>query len=172
VLDLFDDNLRVVINQQTRLGWKAMLEGLMVKDWANLQRAHYTDTGDRRSVKRWTQRMNKALHHLAHDMWEHRNNIKHRTVRPHDELANRHLNQQIASQWTLGPDGLPPGDHHHFNTPLANLLHRGQKNRQSWLANVLAARQRQARIDEHDDELNNLSLRDSRLLKWMKYKRY
>jgi hypothetical protein len=172
VVDDFEANVQVVINQQHRLGWKAMLEGLMVKDWANLQQVYYTDTNDRRSTKQWTRRMNKALHHLAWGMWEHRNNIKHRDVRPRDQLANRHLNQQIVSQWTQGPDCLPTGDHHHFNIPLAPLLRRGQKNRQAWLANVLAARQRQARIDEHDDELNNLSVRESNLLQWMKTKRH
>jgi hypothetical protein len=161
--------------EQNIIGWKQLLEGLPSSKWALLQDAHYRNhpvynsKGQqiRRTGTKWILAVLQQLHKTWRDMWRHRNDIKHRTERPRQKAQEHVLNLAIAEELLRGPENLPALYHPRFQHPGIDLLARSLTYKQAWLANITTARQRQARIEAANNDLQTISQERSALLKWM-----
>jgi hypothetical protein len=107
------------------------------------------------------------LHHLAWNQWDHRNQIKHRVLRPRHYAENRALNHNICVLYRSGDRILPPASRHHFRHALTRLLTKPYGYKRHWFSNVLAAKQRHARKRSRDFTLETATPEQLALLKWM-----
>ena len=106
------------------------------------------------------------LHTLAWTQWDHRNSSQHRPDQRVQKLAAALLDQEMTTAYSRGTADLPLRDRSHFHFPLLDLLAKSTKYKQSWMVNVHAARDRQARRHgEAEDALAN-SQANSNILHW------
>ena len=155
-------------HEQQQIGWRNLLEGLPSKQWALLQQRYYNSIGSRRTGRSWIRKVLHKLHKLARDQWLHRNSIKHDVLQPRQLAMRRDLNAAICAEYLKGAEDLPPGDVIRFANPLASILLKQLDYRKAWLANVVAARNRQYKKRLHNDRVTTISKEQSILFQWMK----
>jgi hypothetical protein len=161
--------LSTAIQEQSLIGWLPFLEGLISSQWKQAQATHLSSIGSSRSCYQWVQALIRQLHQLTDTMWQHRNDIKHTTSQPRQKRMREMLDDEIIQVMMLGPGDLPRADALRlFQRNIISLLLKPTLYKQHWLYQVATAQQRQKRIREHDDELNTISLSQSRLFKWAK----
>jgi len=100
-------------------------------------------------------------------MWEHRNDVKHRSKQPRHVRMLQQLNNSITAESLAGAWALSLADRHHFNLNLSDLLDKSTQYKSNWLLNVIAARQRYERQQSNFEGTQNLSIANSKLIKWM-----
>jgi hypothetical protein len=155
--------------EQHSIGWFPFVEGLISTTWQAAQALHYSSIDTKRTSQQWSRRLIQLLHSLTDNLWHHRNDIKHVTDQPRQKRMRRELSQEIAQEFMIGPAGLLPGDSaRFFQHDLITLLQQKPKYKHAWLYNMAQARQRHKRKLQHDDELQTISLRQSKLFKWFK----
>jgi hypothetical protein len=162
-----DPAVSQAVQSQSQIGWKNLLEGLPSAKWRQLQRRHYDSKRSRKSSRKWTRGFLLKLHHLAWNQWDHRNQIKHRVLRPRYYAENRALNNSICLLYRTRGRDLPPSSRHHFNHALTCLLTKPYSCKRHWFSNVLAAKQRQARKRSRNFTLETATPEQLALLKWM-----
>ena len=141
-LDSFNEDVKTVVRQQNSLGWKNLIEGLPVKGWQNLQRHYYTLHNIRRSSKKWVRGLLQQLFRAARQQWKHRNDVKHRILKPEYTAAMRLLNREIRRELLQGTRRLLPGDRHLVQRNMMELLSRKDTYKQSWYVSIIEARKR------------------------------
>jgi hypothetical protein len=138
--------LRELLKQQDAIGWQNFLYGIPSKLWQIIQARHLRRTGQQNwSTKKWMKGFLKRLHQLAWEQWDHRNKVLYDPELRWQKRMKQQLEDAIMAESLRGPMDLPPGDQSHFAIPLADLLHKSWEYKKAWLANVSAARNRQAR---------------------------
>ena len=137
---------RTLLREQDAIGWINLLYGFPSKMWQVIQARHYRRIGlADYSTRSWMTGLLKRLHKLAWGQWEHRNQTLYDPDQKWQKKMRQQLDDAIAAEMLRGPLDLPPGDCSHFSTPLLLLLAKPWAYKKAWLANVSAARNRQAR---------------------------
>ena len=159
--------VRQAVHAQDQIGWKNFLEGLPARHWQRIQQRHY----DRHSIsnhtgRRWLQLLLLRLHHLAHDLWEHRNDILHNPKSQRNQAMIYQLHLELYSEYSRGPQDLPPRDRARFALPLGSLLLKSVAYKEAWLINVTSARHRQARRRLEVEDQLAASLQRSRIFQF------
>jgi hypothetical protein len=158
-------------NSQSEIGWHNFLQGLPSKRWKIAQQRYYNSIQSPASSKKWMTNLLNLFIKLGRALWEHRNEVKHRTKRPRHNAEEERTNEEIILEYHKGTRDLPIGEHHFFRCTLATLLQKPFPYRKSWLANLTTARQRQARKRSHDNDLVLLSRKRSKLLQYFQTNR-
>lgn len=73
-------NLQVAIKGQEIIGWTAMIQGFVHKDWAEIQNNHYKRTGLNKRIyskKRWKREFVNIVTQYGKDCWTSRNEAIH-----------------------------------------------------------------------------------------------
>ena len=156
------------LQEQSRIGWLDLFEGLASKSWQRLQHNYYTSNHIRKSNRKWIRGVPSSLHHMGWKQWDHRNKINKTVTKPDEKAALEALDFQIIKQVSTRVHELVPGDCRRFDKNLITLLNKFLPQKKSWLANVATARQRFFRIQQQDKELDLLQKEQSALLRWMK----
>ena len=91
----FSAPVRRAVVEQSHIGWLDMLEGAPSKQWQRVQAAHYQDLGMRKSSLKWMRGLLTRLQKLAWKQWDHRNQVKHEDLQPHDAHAIGRLNREV-----------------------------------------------------------------------------
>ena len=159
-------HLRSTIREQQAIGWKNLLEGLPTKLWQRAQQSYYADNHIRKSSRRWLRSLLRGLHHLAWNMWQHRNDVKHRLAQPRLKKAVALLDKEITTRYLQGPTTLLPGDRYHLQRNLQTLLNKPISYKKNWLLNIHAAQQKHWRITHEDDTFVLTSPSMTWLLQW------
>ncbi|MCA1800669.1 MAG: hypothetical protein LC650_05195 [Actinobacteria bacterium] len=170
-LSSYPDSLKQLVHEQRTLGWKNLLEGLPTRRWRIYQHNYYKQNNIRKSSTLWLRGTLQHINNLAWNQWNHRNKIKHNTVRPEEKRALKLLNNQIIREYTKGQDDLLPADRHHLRHNIVHLLQKPTDFKKAWLVNITTARQRKLRIQHNDNERITTSKATSRLIQWMKTNR-
>jgi len=105
--DFQEVDVKQATQSQSLTGWKNLLEGLLSKQWRQVQQRHYNSLWCKKSAKRWIKGMFVHLHTLAWNQWDHRNDIKHCVRRTGQERMNHKLNQEICKLYQSGPQISP-----------------------------------------------------------------
>jgi hypothetical protein len=157
------------LTEQHSIGWFPFVEGLISATWQKAQAIHYSTINTKRTSQQWSHRLIQLIHTLTDNLWHHRNEIKHKTGQPRQKRMRLELLREVAKEFMIGPAGLPPGDSaRFFNTSLMDLCQKDTHYKSAWLYQLAQARQRHKRKQLHDDEINTISLGQSRLFKWAK----
>lgn len=137
--------LRRAVDQQSRIGWKSLLEGCPALAWAEVQQAYYRTFGSKRTGRRWVTALVQKLAETAWHMWDHRNSVNN-----DKETATLSLevNRQIEEEYRQGFWNLDRSARQLGRQAKSALFKKGLGYRQSWLRAIQAARayaaQRQA----------------------------
>ena len=157
-------SLRTLIHSQDLIGWKCFLEGLPSSHFATYMDTYYSTNGYSYSGSSWTYKTLRKTHLMAWSLWDHRNRVPHDEKRPRQKQALSLLHDAISNEYLTGLTGLPQSQHYFFRHSLLQLLRRPTHFKQSWLQNLHAARDREAR--------RNLIITEERtssaLYQWMK----
>ena len=84
--------LEEILHCQARIGWRRFFEGWLVREWTTSQQAYYKISKSLRSGRRWTIELIKKLWDVTRDLWEHRNNILHKTQNVVNDQSSCSLN--------------------------------------------------------------------------------
>jgi len=79
----------------------------------------------------------------------------------------RESGTSVTAELLAGVRALSLADRHHFNLNLSDLLDKSMQHKRNWLLNVIAAGQRHERHQANFDGTQNLSIANSKLIKWM-----
>lgn len=162
--------VRQVLWEQHKLGWKNLLEGLPSIAWRRHQHQYFAQQGLQKSSRQWVRHLLQHTHHLAWHQWDHRNTVKHKTVRPRHQRAVVMLDREIIREYSRGLTTLLPADRHHLRHNIVNLLDKPLRVKKAWFVNVTTARIRYDRLLHQDNERTRLSEEASKLLRWMRGK--
>ena len=165
--EFFDSNISEAVQSQTSIGWKNLLEGLFSSKWRQLQQRHYNSQRRRRSSKQWAKGLFLQLHNLAWNQWDHRNNIKHRILRPRHQSEIRALNNAICLLYRTAGRDLPPDYRDHYRFPLVPLLKKSYRYKKHWFSNVMAARQHYFQHRHPNPSPDSATPEQLALLRWM-----
>jgi len=100
--DFQEAEVKQATQSQSLIGWKNLLEGLLSKQWHQVQQRHYNSLRGRKSAKRWIKGLFVRLHNLAWNQWDPHNDIKHRVHCTRQERMNHKLNQAICKLYQSG----------------------------------------------------------------------
>jgi hypothetical protein len=135
--------LRATIDAQDRVGWQAMLEGLPVHGWAEVQHRYLVWRKKRRTGKRWLASIIQKLWDVAWDLWDHRNRILHDTD---TNLAAQQQRREIEEEYSRGNSTVTQEAKRLFRPGLAQLLALPPAGMQAWLIRIRSARLRFAEL--------------------------
>ena len=129
---------RLLLKQDT-IGWRACIDGLLVREWAAVQASYFEMIGSRRSGKRWAVALIKKLWDTAWDMWDHRNRVVH-----DNESGVRaiELRRAIREQFQLGSQGVTVQARRLFQGGVQKVLGYSIGAQEAWMRRIVAARTR------------------------------
>jgi hypothetical protein len=133
-----------IVLRQTRLGWRAFLEGAILCDWAAKQQEYYEWIQRQNTGKRWITSLIKLLWELSWNMWDQRNGELHNPESPATLREHARLDALIAAECS---DQLTlfKKDRRWFCRPREVLFTETIAYKQQWLESVSLARARYAR---------------------------
>jgi hypothetical protein len=104
---LWPPELVTLMQSQSTLGWKNILEGIPSKLWIPYIGSHLDSTGSTLCPHKYLTNILLAGHHLAWSQWECRNHYLHEEGTPREKQALALLDQQVTLQFLPGPTDLP-----------------------------------------------------------------
>jgi hypothetical protein len=128
-----------LVRAQDLIGWRAFLEGAVLKAWAAKQQEYYDWIQRRNTGKRWVTTLIKKLWEISWNMWEHRNG----------ELANPECAASLREHARLDIlitdefddlSTLAKRDRRWFRRPKEVLFTEPIEYKQQWLESVHLAR--------------------------------
>jgi hypothetical protein len=142
--DGYPEILKQALQQQSRIGWRNLIEGFPAKKWTEAQAQHYIWTKSRRTGRRWAAALVKKLADTAWDMWEHRNSVAHEGD---TNVRSNIVNQQISQEFRRGFVALTRRTQRTARLDtLAQLQKKSLNYRQQWLKLIRNDRQYQERL--------------------------
>ena len=139
----YSSELREALAAQSIIGWGRLIEGCPAKEWRQVQQQYYDLSGTRRTGAKWIRRWIPQLLQVPQSLWQHRNDNVH--VPEDVAQAREQLNRAVRHQFLRGREDMPAHHSSMFDGHLVQLLARQDLYKQHWLANVVAARERQSR---------------------------
>lgn len=137
-----------LMEDQDRIGWKALLEGTPMRGWREQQQAFLTSKGSRRTGLRWVIALIQKLWDVAWDQWQHRNGILHDKD---SEVLQAVTNRQIKEQIELGSTTLTQEGKALFRTSIRKIWTFPDAMKKGWLVRIEASRKRfQARKEAQE----------------------
>ena len=156
---------RLLLKQDT-IGWRACIDGLLVREWAAVQASYFEMIGSRRSGKRWAVASIKKLWDTAWDMWDHRNRVVH-----DNESGVRaiELRRAIREQFQLGSQGVTVQARRLFQGGVQKVLGYSIEAQEAWMRRIVAARTRFER--QEADGLRELDQMRSAMAQFLRHGR-
>ena len=133
-----------LITQQHLVGWRAFLEGCVLKDWAAKQQSYYDWLQRKNTGKRWTTTLIKKLWEISWDMWEQRNGELKNPSSPAQLREHARLDALIAPEYT-DLLTLAKKDRRWFRRPKEVIYTEIIDYKTQWLESVSLARARYTR---------------------------
>ena len=137
-----DLKFRLLAESQDIIGWRRFMEGMISKEWAEIQRDHYNLFGGKVTPPKWAQGLVTRLLEVTHGQWLYRN------VQVHDTttgiLATQRkekLQKAIEDQLELGGSGLEEEDKWLLEINLEDLETTSGETQEYWLLAIIAARE-------------------------------
>jgi len=94
-----DSAMPEVFQNQTQIGWQALLEGCPALGWAEAQQRYLELVRSGKTGKRWLVALIQKLWYVAWDQWEHRNGILHNIE---EDLHSTALDSRIRQGYEQG----------------------------------------------------------------------
>ena len=108
-----------------------------------------------------------ALVRIGRKQWMHRNDVKHKTVKPRHKECESLLRAQIIREYAEGPSALLAGDKKMLKINLIHLLRKPLSYQKAWWTNIIKAKQRKERLRRRQEEYKRQSQANSTLFQYM-----
>ena len=140
-LQYADSDLRAVILQQRRVGWRLFLEGLMVSSMITYQHKYLqTRDGNKKGIT-WSKRVIKASWTMLLSIWDFRNEKTHQKDNIETLQGVEHLDEAIDFEWKRGLHRLPALEFSQFfRIKRAKLIKKSTEWKKDWLLTVKLGR--------------------------------
>ena len=132
------------VRAQRRIGWHNWLLGRCSPLWHQIQAAHYSQIGSKRSPLRWATAIIHQFFLTCWDLWTYQNDRLHG---PGGTLAaeqHQSLDASISSELAIGTAGALPQSHSLLQTPFQVLQGYTLTAKRQWLATIHLARKQYA----------------------------
>jgi len=87
---------------QDKLGWTAMLEGVLTTQWQEQQDTFWQWIKSWWSANRWAAELIKKLWAISWDMWQHQNSALHKTQAGQELILEVELNTLVWQTYATG----------------------------------------------------------------------
>ena len=134
---LYSASIREMLNEQDKFGWKAVLEGTLIRGWREAQQEQLTRTGSRRTGLRWVTALIQKLWDVAWDQWQHRNGVLHEKD---SAILLTEVDGAIKDQWAKGTREITEDGKIMLRMGLRKVLALSLELKEGWLIRVRAAR--------------------------------
>jgi hypothetical protein len=146
----YDTRYQKMARSQDEIGWRRFMEGMIVKEFRQLQEIYVVGNGLFKTSKTWTEELIVKLIEIVHGQWLYRN------IQVHDKvtglnatLRKEDIQNQIETQQAMGFEGLLEEDAFLGECNLGDLELTSGRNGIYWLLAIRAARVAKE-IDEGD----------------------
>jgi hypothetical protein len=136
--------LNTLVRTQDAVGWKAFLEGAVLKEWAAKQQEYYNWLQRRNTGKRWITQLIAKLWEISWNMWEQRNGESKNPASPAILREHERLDAIMKREYN-DLTTLTIRDRRWFRRPKEILFTESLEYKQLWLESVSMARARFAR---------------------------
>jgi hypothetical protein len=144
---------------QDLLGWRAFLEGCVLKEWAAKQQEYYTWLERKNTGRRWVTTLIKKMWEISWDMWKQRNDELTNPESPASLREHARLDAIIHLEYA-DLQNLANRDRRWFRRPPEVVATESIEYKQQWIESVGLARARYAR---RHARRNNLDLQAERI---------
>lgn len=145
----WDCTFKEALKNQDDIGWYPFLMGHVSNHWKGVQQDYYNSLALDNTGKQWVKQLILQLFNISWDMWDHRNNIKHKTLNPITLREIAILDTRIREEFELGSQELLSRDKRWFSKPHKVIIAKFTKvEKEQWLASVSNARWRWIRRRE------------------------
>ena len=133
-----------LLQTQDLLGWRAFLEGCVLKEWAAKQQEYYTWLERKNTGRRWITTLIKKMWEISWDMWEQRNGELTNPESPASLMEHARLDALIHIEYE-DPVTLAVRDRRWFRRSKEIIATETIDYKKQWLESVSLARARFAR---------------------------
>ncbi len=126
---------------QDRIGWRRLLEGMISKEIATIQRQYIAVNGSHTGLTKWCSGLITRLLEITHGQWLYRNYIVHDPVSGTIATAKKEeLLVEIERQRELGDVGLLEEDKYLAEVNLEEMATSSGERQHYWLLAIQTAR--------------------------------
>ena len=145
------DDIGEAVETQNRIGWTALLEGRMAKQWRQTQSNCHKSVGSRKTARSWAANLVSQLKEIAHSMWLKRDEITQEKL----ELGIRvqegeTMDDRMREQFALGVEGLPEDKKRLIEEGEEKVLNNTFEHKCLWLDTVRSSRAMEAETQESE----------------------
>ena len=137
----YDYCLAGAIAAQQKIGWDNWLLGRWSPKWQEIQAAHYTSIGSKRTSHRWATAIINQFFLTSWDLWKYRNERLHGSTGSIATAQHASLNIRIDEEYALGSEGMAPSSRHFLRPPIDTIKSCNTVHKQQWLSSVNQGRQ-------------------------------
>ena len=134
--------LQRALLDQTTIGWYNFLMGKVSVRWQAVQQQYFDWLKRRNTGKAWVKSLIRKVWEITWDMWDHRNDVRLKTLSPVHRREIEFLNEWNTAEFALGTDSLGYRDHHWLDKPLDHVLEYDRDHKAQWLESIYLARER------------------------------
>jgi hypothetical protein len=146
----YDTRYQKMARSQDEIGWRRFMEGMIVKEFRQLQEIYVVGNGLFKTSKTWTEELIVKLIEIVHGQWLYRNiQVHHKVTGLNATLRKEDIQNQIETQQAMGFEGLLEEDAFLGECNLGDLELTSGRNEIYWLLAIRAARVAKE-IDEGD----------------------
>ena len=129
------------VSSQDTIGWRRMLEGMISKEFAVLQKEYWDETGATNSLDKWAEGLIVRLLEITHGQWIYRNYVVHDRVSGALATARKEeIQAEIEKQQELGATELLEEDKYLLEVNLGDLETSSGERQEYWLLAIRSAR--------------------------------
>ena len=152
------------ITTQRRIGWKGFLEGLITKQFTQIQQSYLDSIKSRKTSLSWAASLITLNWSMIRDVWQFRNDKLHQTQVILDREGHKELLAAITQEWKIGLHRLPIRDFAYlFQMKFSKLQTRSTQYLKSWFVKVRGGRELHKDPKLLQDEFSE----DGPLRKWV-----
>ena len=131
------------IKSQEQIGRGVFIEGFIHSGWIVSQQKYYEGIGSRRTGSKWMERLLILLWDFAKQLWNNRNETKHRQENQQTKMESLHLNRNVIRLYNKLYNAVPDNDRYLFIVPLPTLLKKTTTHKQEWIHQATKVREAQ-----------------------------
>jgi hypothetical protein len=128
--------------------------GRVSLQWKAVQQRYYEWLGRRNTGKKWATVLIQKVWEVSWDMWDHRNDVRLKTITPAKKRRILALNLLVANEYERGREGLRTKDQHWLSKPLEHILQYDLNRKEQWAESVQLARVRFGNQAAHEAAMN------------------
>jgi hypothetical protein len=134
----FSQPIEKTIDQQTKIGWRNLMEGFPAKRWAKQQEEYFRKIKSKRSSRRWITALVQKLAETTWHMWDHRNSVNNEKE---TATMSIEVNEKIEQEYDRGFRNLCSAARKIAKQSKEQLKKQGLNYRLQWLRTITAHRE-------------------------------